>query len=130
MGATTLIVDSSALVAILREEPEAAVFRDSIGRNVTKVSVVSMLETSIVVKSHRHEDVDQLLRDGEIAIIPFDADHARVAREAYARYGKKSGSSARLNFGDCMTYALAKITGEPLLFKGDDFTHTDLESAL
>ena len=68
--------------------------------------------------------------DGEIAIIPFDADHARVAREAYARYGKKSGSSARLNFGDCMTYALAKITGEPLLFKGDDFTHTDLTSAL
>ena len=130
MGAAPLIVDSSALVAILREEPEAAVFRDSIGRNVTKISVLSMLETSIVVKSHRHEDVDQLLRDGEIAIIPFDADHARVAREAYARYSTRSGSSAHLNFGDCMTYALARITGEPLLFKGDDFTHTDLESAL
>ncbi len=73
--------------------------------------------------------LDELLGDAEISVVPFDATQARIAREAYARFGKGSGSTAGLNFGDCMTYALAKVTGEPLLFKGDDFTHTDVTPA-
>lgn len=73
--------------------------------------------------------MDRLLDDAEIAVVPVDAAQARLARAAYARYGRRSGSRAQLNFGDCMAYALAKVTGEPLLFKGDDFTHTDVTSA-
>jgi ribonuclease VapC len=62
--------------------------------------------------------------------VPFDAEQLAAARDAHRRYGRNSGSRAQLNFGDCMSYALAKVTGEPLLFKGDDFTHTDITPAL
>ena len=75
------------------------------------------------------ERLDELLGDAEISVVPFDAAQARIAREAHARFGKGSGSKAGLNFGDCVTYALAKVTGEPLLFKGDDFAHTDVTPA-
>ncbi len=64
-----------------------------------------------------------------IDVVAFTADHARLAREAYARFGKGSRSRARLNLGDCFSYALAKVKDEPLLFKGDDFTHTDVRAA-
>ena len=130
MGVAALIADSSALVAVLKDEPERAEFLAAISREVTRVSAATVLETAIVVRSSRYDDLDELLDDADITVVGFDLAQVRIAREAYARYGKKSGSKARLNFGDCMTYALAKITGEPLLFKGDDFTHTDLESAL
>jgi ribonuclease VapC len=79
--------------------------------------------------ARRQHEVDRLLADVEIDVVPFDADHARLARDAYTRFGKHPSSKAKLNFGDCMAYALAKATGEPLLFKGDDFTHTDLTPA-
>ena len=125
-----MIADSSALVAVLKDEPERAEFLAAISREVTRVSAATVLETAIVVRPSRFEDLDELLDDADITVVGFDLAQVRIAREAYARYGKKSGSKARLNFGDCMTYALAKITGEPLLFKGEDFTHTDLESAL
>jgi ribonuclease VapC len=124
-----VIIDSSALVAMLRDEPEAAEFRELVAANVTRVSAATALETSIVMTSDRHHEVDQILVDAEIQVVPFDASHARVAREAYASFGKRSESKAQLSFGDCLTYALAKATGEPLLFKGDDFTHTDVVSA-
>lgn len=124
-----MIVDSSALVAILRDEPEADEFRELVAANVTSVSAATALETAIVMTRDRHHEVDQIIRDAEIYVVPFDVSHVRLAREAYATFGKRTGSKAQLNFGDCMAYALAKATGEPLLFKGDDFTHTDVESA-
>jgi ribonuclease VapC len=130
VGPAEVIADSSALVAILRNEPEAQEFRSLVAGNVTRVCAATVLETCIVMTSTRHHEVDHLLLDAEIGVIPFDAHHAQVAREAYTRFGKHPGSKARLNFGDCMTYALAKVTGEPLLFKGDDFTHTDITPAI
>jgi ribonuclease VapC len=124
-----LIVDSSALVAILNGEPEEEQFKAVIARHPTKISAATALEIAIVIRARRHQLLDALLQDTEISVVPFDAAQARAAREAYARFGKKSGSPARLNFGDCMAYALAKVSGEPLLFKGDDFTHTDITPA-
>ena len=124
-----MIADSSALVAILHGEPEEEEFKEAIARHDTKVSAVTALEAAIVLQPPRHRMLDELLGDAEISVVPFDATQARIAREAYARFGKGSGSKAGLNFGDCMTYALAKVTGEPLLFKGDDFTHTDVTPA-
>ena len=124
-----MIADSSALVAILHGEPEEEEFKEAIARHDTKVSAVTALEAAIVLQPPRHRMLDELLGDAEISVVPFDATQARIAREAYARFGKGSGSKAGLNFGDCVTYALAKVTGEPLLFKGDDFTHTDVTPA-
>lgn len=124
-----MIVDSSALVSILKDEPDCSEFVQALSRDVAKVSAATVLETAIVVGPDRHVDLDNLLNDIEISVVPFDAVHAEIARDAYSAYGRGSGSKARLNFGDCMSYALAKATGEPLLFKGDDFTHTDIESA-
>jgi ribonuclease VapC len=84
----------------------------------------------VVVGRDWHGPLDAFLEAAGTTIVPFDEDQARVARAAYARYGKGSGSPARLNFGDCFSYALAKTTGLPLLFKGDYFTHTDVTPAL
>lgn len=124
-----MIADSSALIAILRAEPEAPEFRSLVAGNITRVSAATVLETCIVMTTARHHEVDRLLGDAEIEVVPFDSRHVGLARDAYVRFGRGSGSRAGLNFGDCMTYALAKVTGEPLLFKGDDFTHTDLSPA-
>ena len=74
--------------------------------------------------------VDDLLREMRVEFVPVDMDQARVARDAYRRFGPSSGSRARLTFGDCFSYALAITSGEALLFVGDDFTHTDVQSAL
>jgi ribonuclease VapC len=74
--------------------------------------------------------VVEALRERPLRIEPVTEDQVRIARDAYREYGKGSGHRARLNFGDCFAYALARVTGEPLLFKGDDFTHTDIASAL
>jgi ribonuclease VapC len=125
-----LIADSSALVAILNGEPEDDQFKAAMARHPTKISATTALEIAIVIREPRYQLLDALLADTEIAVVPFDTAQARAAREAYARFGKKSGSPARLNFGDCMAYALAKVSGEPLLFKGDDFTHTDITPAI
>ena len=130
MGAAPLIADSSALVAILNGEPEDDQFKAAMARHPTKISATTVLEIAIVIREPRYQLLDALLADTEIAVVPFDTAQARAAREAYARFGKKSGSPARLNFGDCMAYALAKVSGEPLLFKGDDFTHTDITPAI
>jgi ribonuclease VapC len=130
-----VIVDSSALVAILKGEPESVSFAAAIAgtRNV-RISAATLLETMIVidgtrdpVKSSRVED---LLAGGRIEITDVTAGQVRIARAAYRDFGKGSGHPARLNFGDCFSYALAKVTGEPLLFKGDDFGHTDLTPAV
>lgn len=125
-----MIVDSSALVAVIFGEAEAAEFARLMGEAPSvQISAAALVETSIVVTEPLHAEVDELVSGAAIDVTPFDVTQARLARAAYAVYGRGSGHPAQLNFGDCMTYALAKVTGEPLLFKGDDFTHTDVTSA-
>jgi ribonuclease VapC len=124
-----VILDSSAVVAIIRLEPEAEVFATSISTSPhPRISAATWVETGVVVGSSRHGDLDRVLEGVEV--VAFDRDQALAAREAYLRYGKGSGSRARLNLGDCFAYALAVTSGEPLLFKGDDFTHTDVLAAV
>jgi ribonuclease VapC len=130
-----VIVDSSALVAILRDEPEAEAFAQALDTAAgCLMSAASFLETAIVVDRSRSaipgRRLDELIRELEIVIEPVTEDQAHLARQAYRDYGRGSGHPARLNFGDCFAYALARATGEPLLFKGDDFRHTDIASAL
>jgi ribonuclease VapC len=129
-----VIIDTSGLIAILRDEPEAASFAALIeAADATRLSAASYVETAAVidpaddpVASRR---VDDLLGVAEIAIEPVTEEQARIARQAFRDFGKGSGHPAQLNFGDCFAYALAKATGEQLLFKGSDFIHTDLEPA-
>ena len=130
-----MIVDSSVLIAILRAEPDAASYAAAIKDAATRrMSSASYLEAAIVIDGSREpiasRRFDELVREASIIIEAFTEDQARIAREAYRDFGKGSGHPAKLNFGDCFAYALAKARGEPLLFKGDDFTRTDLISAL
>lgn len=129
-----MIVDTSTLVAIVNSEPEAERFLAILLREQTvQLSAVSYFEFGMVVDGWRDEatslKVDRLLSGIEAEIVAVDADTARIARAAYKRFGKKN-HPAKLNFGDCFAYALAKQTGEPLLFKGDDFSQTDIVSAV
>jgi ribonuclease VapC len=126
-----MIVDTSALIAILRQEEDAARFAAALeSTSASRVSAATLVETGVVAGQARTEDLRELVRSGAIETIPFDAEHCRAALDGHRRFGKGSGSPARLNLGDCFSYALAKVTGEPLLFKGDDFRHTDVEPAL
>jgi len=130
-----MIVDSSALIAILRNEPEAAAYARVIETSrVRRVSAVNYVEAAIVIDLSRDpvasRRFDELFRVAELAIEPVDEVQAKLAREAYRDFGRGSGHKAGLNFGDCFAYALAQSTGEPLLFKGDDFAATDVASAL
>jgi len=128
-----MILDSSAVVAILRAEPEAPQFaRATISASVRRVSAVSYVEAAIVIDrggdaiaSHRFDD---FFRVSRIAVEPVTVKQAEIARQAYRDFGK-GRHKAGLNFGDCFAYALAKEMDEPLLFKGDDFRHTDVEAA-
>lgn len=130
-----MIIDTSALIAILRAEPEAAACAHAIEHaRRRRLSAANWLEAAVVIDGS-HDPVasrrfDDLVREAECVIEPVTEDQARIAREAYRDFGRGSGHPAKLNFGDCFAYALAKSTGEPLLFKGDDFTHTDIASAL
>jgi ribonuclease VapC len=128
-----VIVDTSVIIAILRDEPDAAAIGEALGRpQVRRMSAVSYVEAAVVVDSNRNpvlsRRLDDLLRDIEIAVEPVTLNQARIAREAYRDFGK-GRHRAGLNFGDCFAYALAKEKGEALLFKGDDFCHTDIEPA-
>ena len=130
-----MIVDSSALVAILRREEEAVPFRLAIASSgEAQLSTGSYLETCIVISGGRDNlsnvEIDEVIEMLGVEIIPFSATQARLARDAYALYGKGSGHPAQLNFGDCFAYALAKDANKPLLFKGNDFSKTDITSAL
>ena len=130
-----MIVDSSALVAILKREPEQAAFSALLeSTKDVKMSAATYFETSIVIDSLRDTLTSSLLDDlierSKIVIEPVTAEQAKIAREAYRIFGKGSGHPANLNFGDCFTYALARDKREPLLFKGDDFVHTDLRAAI
>lgn len=130
-----MIVDSSVIVAILRAEPDARLYTRAIEQaDEVKMSAATYLEIAIIVD--RGADpvlsrrLDQLLDQADAVLEPFTEAQARIARAAYRDFGKGSGHIARLNFGDCFAYALAKDFGEPLLFKGKDFVHTDIEPAL
>lgn len=126
-----MIIDTSAVFAILRAEPDAATFASAIEQaTVRRLSAASFVEAAAVIDGSRDpvasRKLDDLLAEAEISIVPVTATQAHLARDAYRDFGRGSGHPARLNFGDCFAYALAKESGEPLLFKGDDFTHTDI----
>ncbi len=130
-----MIVAASALFAILRNEPEALSCADAIEHaSARRISAANYVEAAVVIDGSRDpiasRRFDDLLREAELVVEPVTEAQARIAREAYRDFGKGSGHPAQLNFGDCFAYALAKVAGEPLLFKGDDFTHTDIASAL
>ncbi len=127
-----IVVDSSALIAILFEEPEKQAFETIIASDERCVmSAVNAHETATVLRL-RHgaaavERFWQLLTDSEIEIFPFDEVQVRAAAVAFDRYGKGINPRTRLNLSDCAAYALAKTMNAPLLFKGDDFAQTDLQ---
>ncbi len=130
-----MIVDTSALLAILRDEPKALLCAKTISEAATrKISAANFLEAAIVIDGSRNpiasRRLDDLLKVAEIAIEPATEEQVRLPRDAYRDFGKGSGHPAQLNFGDCFAYALAKVTGEPLLFKGDDFVQTDVTAAM
>ncbi len=130
-----MIVDTSAIVAVLKGEEDAGVFVESLARaTATRMSAGTYLETAIVVDGSRDpvlsRRLDELLSSAQLIVEPVTARHAEIARQAYRDFGKGSGHPAGLNFGDCFAYALARERGEPLLYQGDDFTYTDLEPAL
>lgn len=129
-----MIIDASALLAVLLDEPERPSFEAAIARDpFPRLSAASYLETGIVVDSRRDpirsRYLDSFLASAEVAIEPVTAEQAAIARKAYQDFGRNSGHPAKLNFGDCFSYALAKAYDEELLFKGDDFSHTDIQSA-
>ena len=126
-----MIIDTSAIIAILRAEPEARACAQAIERaRHRRISAANFLEAAAVVDGSRDaiasRRFDELLQEAQCVIEPVTEEHARIAREAYRDFGKGSGHLAKLNFGDCFAYALAKSMGEPLLFKGEDFVHTDV----
>ena len=126
-----MIIDTSALIAILRGEPEAIACARAIEVAASRrISAANFVETAIVIDGSRDpiasRRFDDLVREAQLVIEPVTEAQARVAREAYRDFGKGSGHPAKLNFGDCFAYALAKVMREPLLFKGDDFAHTDI----
>lgn len=134
MAPGLIVIDSSALVAILRDEPERLEFIDAIVEHGEPcISAATYVETSMVMElrfgDRGGREIDTLLDDVGIATIPLDLAQARLAREAFRRFGKGRHRAA-LNFGDCFTYALARTLDAPLLFKGDDFVLTDLKRAI
>lgn len=129
-----MIVDTSAIVAILRKEHEAIRCADLLAKaEHSRLSAASYLEAAIVIDgSGNHttsQQLDALVEAAELTIEPVTRQQVHIARTAYREFGRGSGHPARLNFGDCFAYALAKDTGEPLLFMGNDFVHTDVDAA-
>ena len=128
-----MIVDSSAVFAILNREPDAEYYETAIATATTcRMSIANALEASVVVESRggaaAGHELDLFLETAGITLAPVTAEHFELARSAWRRFGRGNHRAA-LNFGDCFAYALAKTTGEPLLFKGGDFIHTDIEPA-
>jgi ribonuclease VapC len=127
-----MVIDTSALIALLNMEPESARLAVALESDATRlVSAATVVEAGVVIESRfgsvGGRELDLLIAKAGLSIEPVTADQADAAREAWRRYGK-GRHSAGLNFGDCFSYALAKVTGEPLLFKGDDFTQTDISA--
>jgi ribonuclease VapC len=133
-----IVVDSSALVAILLHEPDAIQLRARLAReNGAALSVANYVEMGQVLAQRKPDSIDAVLDDFHaflrtslVDLAPVDEAQARLALDARIKYGRGFGHPARLNYSDCFAYALAKTRNLPLLFKGDDFTHTDIVSAL
>jgi ribonuclease VapC len=129
-----IAVDASAILAVLLAEPEAGGFEAALtgrGGRITAVNYWEVLVRARVAAGDRGRELaERLLLELGVEIAPIGAEHARLAADAFDRFGKGSGSSARLNLGDCFAYALAAREGDGLLFKGDDFAKTDVKSAL
>lgn len=130
-----MIVDTSALIAILLQEPEQERFLTAIFDTIDcSVAAGSWVELAAVLtrsrRSHLFPELERLITKLHIIIEPTSVAQAQIAHDAYRLFGLGTGHPAGLNFGDCFAYALAKSTGRPLLFKGDDFTHTDIAAAV
>lgn len=130
-----MIIDTSAVIAILLDEPDARRFAEAVeGADLRHISAATYLEIGMVIDGRRNpalsRRLDEFLAEAGVVIEPVTPEQARIAREAYRDFGKGSGHPARLNFGDCFSYALAKDKTEPLLYKGDDFAHTDVRRAI
>lgn len=130
-----MVVDTSVLVAIIQEEPGAdALQRLLSDSDLCLLSAVSLFEAGMVLYARFKDEglaaLDLVLSGSMIEEVPFDAEQARIAREAFRRFGKGQGHPAQLNMGDCCAYALAKARGLPLLFKGGDFARTDIAPAV
>ncbi len=128
-----MVIDSSAVVAVVFREPEQAAIEDAIAASAVRlISAASLLESAMVIEARFGDRgaalLDEWLVRLRIIVAPIDEDQIRLARQAWRRYGKGRHPAA-LNFGDCLSYALAAATGEPLLFKGDDFSRTDVARA-
>jgi ribonuclease VapC len=126
-----MVLDTSALLAILMAEPEAEGFAVAIEHDpIRLISAGSMLETAIVAESRWGDaggrELDLFLFKAGISVMPVDGEQVEIARQAFRLFGK-GRHPAGLNFGDCFAYALSRVSGQPLLFKGDDFAHTDLD---
>jgi ribonuclease VapC len=133
-----MFVDASAIVAILNREPEADIFAEAIEQNAGGLtSAIAVYEATLALCRIRHvtieeaaADVHEFMSVAGVQHMPITATETRTALAAFARYGKGRGHPARLNMGDCFAYAMARNLGVPLLFKGDDFPRTDIESAV
>lgn len=130
-----MIIDTSAIIAILRDEPEAAFCARAIAdESSRRVSAVNYVEAAVVIDASgdpiASRRVDDFFKVAQITIEAVTEAQAQIARAAYRDFGKGRGHPAKLNFGDCFAYALAKSMREPLLFKGNDFIHTDIVSIL
>lgn len=129
-----MVIDTSALVAILQDEPERRPFNEAIEAADSRLlSVASFVETSMVIEArHGNEGLhvlDLFLQRAAIELVPVDVEQGRAARRAFSRFGKER-HAATLNFGDCFAVALATQVGEPLLFKGDDFSKAGIAAAI
>jgi ribonuclease VapC len=130
-----MVLDTSAVIAAIANEEDSSRYQAAmLSAEALFMSSIAALETRIVLFARLGPDAvahfDRMLEQAGIVVIPFDEDLARTAFEAFRRYGRGRGHPARLNIVHCAVYALAKTRSEPLLFKGDDFAHTDLRSAL
>lgn len=130
-----MILETSALIAILWRESDAKVYTDAIGLSSdVRMSAANFLEAAMAADRQHDPAVghrlDDILQEAAVIIEPVTVAQAHIARGAFRDFGRGSGHPARLNFGDCFAYALAKDKREPLLFKGNDFPHTDVEPAI
>ena len=125
-----MVIDTSAVLAILQDEPERRAFNEAIeAADSRSLSVASFVEVSIAIEARFGAEgvghLDRLLERAGVKVVPVDLEQGRLARQAFSRFGK-GRHEAGLNFGDCFSYALAQVLGEPLLFEGEDFSRTDV----
>ncbi len=129
-----MVVDTSALLAILQDEPERRSFNEVLeAAGSRRMSVATLVEVSIVIEARfgaaGQADLDLFVEKAAIELIPVDLEQAKVARRAFSLYGRGRHATG-LDYGDCFAYALATTLGEPLLYKGDDFSRTDVSSVV